>query len=51
MLAVLALLLIKGAREAVAESTSKETAKNCDDDGVCFGAAMLRVIKPRAAVG
>ena len=51
MFAVLTLLLVKSFCEAVEKSTSKEAAKDCDDDGVGFGFAVLRVIEPRAAVG
>ena len=50
MLTVLALLGIQRVGQADPESTAEKRAKNCDDDAVGFGAAVLRVIEPRAPV-
>ena len=45
-----ALLLVKGARQAVPKGSSEKTAEDNDDDGVGLGAAALRLIKPWGAV-
>ena len=50
LLTVLALLGVQGLGQADPEGTTEEGAKDCDDDAVSFGAAVLRVIEPRAAV-
>ena len=51
LLAVLALLSVQGLGKADPEGTSKEAAKDCNDDGVGSGLAVLRVIEAWAAVG
>ena len=50
MLAMCPLLSVQRVGQAVKESTAEKSAKDCDDDAIGFGAAVLRVIKPRAAV-
>ena len=50
MLAVLALLLVESVSETDPKSTAKQDAKNGNNDAVGFGAAVFRVIEPRAPV-
>jgi hypothetical protein len=50
LLAVLALLLVKSVSKADPKSTAKQDAKNGNNDAVCLGAAMFRVIKTWAAI-
>jgi len=45
LLAVLALLLVESVSKADPKSTAKQDAKNGNNDGVGFGAAVFRVIK------
>ena len=51
MLTVLALLGVQRVSQADPKSTAEKSAKDCDNDAVGFGAAVLGVIEPRAAVG
>lgn len=50
LLAMCPLLRIQGLGQADPESTAEKSAKDCDDDAIGFGAAVLRVIKPWAPV-
>ena len=50
LLTVLALLSVQRVSQAVKESAAEKHAKNCDDDAIGLGAAVLRVIEPRTAV-
>ena len=47
---MLALLLVESVSEAEPKSTAKQDAKNGNNDGVGFGAAVFRVIKPGSAI-
>ncbi len=49
LLTMLALLLVESVSKADPKSTAKQDAENCNNDGVGFGAAVLRVIEPRTA--
>ena len=51
MLAMCPLLGVQGLGQTDPEGTTEKSAKDCDDDAVGFGFAVLRVIEPRAAVG
>ena len=48
---MLTLLGVQGLGQADPEGTTEKHAKDCDDDAIGFGFAVLRVIEPRAAVG
>lgn len=48
---MLALLDFERLGQADPEGTSKKAAEDCNDDGVGFGLAVLRVVKTWAAVG
>lgn len=45
------LLGVQGLGQADPEGTAEKYAKDCDDNAIGFGFAVLRVIEPRAAVG
>ena len=45
-----ALLLIESVNQTDPQSTAKQDAENCNNDGVGFGAAVFRVIKPGSAI-
>ena len=45
------LLGVQGLGQADVESAAEKHAKDCDDDAIGFGAAVLGVIEPRAPVG
>lgn len=47
---MLTLLGVQGLGQTDPEGTSKEAAEDCDDDGVGFGGAALRIVKTWAAV-
>ena len=51
LLTMLALLLVESVSKADPKSTAKQDAKNGNNDAVGLGAAVFRVIEPRAAVG
>ena len=51
LLTMLTLLNFESLSQTDPEGTSKEAAKDCNDDGVGFGLAVLRVVKAWAAVG
>lgn len=44
------LLVVQSASEAVEKSSTHQGAEDCNDDGVGFGSAALRFIKPCGAV-
>ena len=46
-----ALLLVESVNQADPQSTAKQDAKNGNNDGVGFRAAMFRVIKAGTAIG
>ena len=50
LLTVQFLLLIQSVSETDPQSTAKQDAENCNNDGVGFGAAVFRVIKPGSAI-
>ena len=50
LLTVLALLSVQCVGQTDPESTTEKSAKDCDDNAIGFGAAVFRVIEPRAAV-
>ena len=45
-----ALLLVKSVNQTDPQSTAKQDAENCNNDGVGLGAAVFRVIKTRTAI-
>ena len=45
------LLGVQGLGQADPEGTTEKHAKDCDDNAVGLGAAVLRVIEPWTAVG
>ena len=51
LLTVQFLLLVESVSDTDPQSTAKQDAENCNNDGVRLGAAVFRVIEPRAAVG
>ena len=50
LLTMLALLLVESVSKTDPQSTAKQDAENCNNDGVGFGAAVFRVIKPGSAI-
>ncbi len=50
LLAMKALLLVESVNQTDPQSTAKQDAENCNNDGVGFGAAVFRVIKPGSAI-
>lgn len=50
LLAMNALLLVESVNQTDPQSTAKQDAENCNNDGVGFGAAVFRVIKPGSAI-
>ncbi len=50
MLTVLTLLGVQGLGQADPKGTAEKCAKDCDDNAIGFGAAVLGAIEPRAAV-
>ena len=50
MLAVSELLSVQSVNKTDPQSTAKQDAENCNNDGVGFGAAVFRVIKPGSAI-
>jgi hypothetical protein len=44
------LLLVESVSDTDPQSTAKQDAENCNNDGVGFGAAVFRVIKPGSAI-
>ena len=50
LLAMCPLLSIQGLGQADPEGAAEKCAKDCDDDAIGLGAAVLRVIKPWAPV-
>ena len=44
------LLLVESVNQTDPQSTAKQDAENCNKDGVGFGAAVFRVIKPGSAI-
>ncbi len=50
MLAMCPLLGVQGLGQTDPKGTTEKSAKDCGDDAIGFGAAVLGAIKPRAAV-
>ena len=51
MLAMNPLLLVESVNQTDPQSTAKQDAENCNNDGVGLGAAVFRVIEAGTAVG
>ena len=50
LLAMKALLLVESVNQTDPQSTAKQDAENCNNDGVGLGAAVFRVIEAGTAV-